>query len=737
MSILTQKNGKRLSRTIDYNEIQFDNQVGSGGFGKVFAGYLNGRKIGIKKITIYENDPNKDTLLKFIERETVTLKMFSHPNVIQYYGIAEKERSFFLLTELVSGGDLHWYIKNPQVKISWRLKLMIAKDIAASMVYLHNNNVIHRDLKSTNLLVAENWVIKVCDFGLARKIDLAAQSQMTICGTDDWMAPEVLLGDPYDKSCDVFSFGVVLIELITRLKLTPRVRNENLGIDQTYVVSKTPKDCPKEFLDLVFHCCRERPQLRPTFTQIEQLITYLLDTLTDLGDVDYPPLRSFEPPQLTMSQIAKNNNNNNSISGSNQSFPRPYVSTEKKRAGSISSSKTDSFPRPYQGSNYRPPTPQQLVQQQQQQAPTLNESVSSTPSNFSFPRPYQPSDDTSDSSSFSFPRPYQPSEGDSGSPAQTNNTDFMHMDDPEQQPPQEYEYDYNSVGGEDEYQQLQQQQEYNPDDYQYSEEEDTVVNFYDSELLSFPRPYQPEGESDDPVSTSPLLKHPDYSFPRPWSPEYDPPLPAASSPPPRMDLATQPTTSSSSSSPQPQVINVQPNPSPAAAAAAAALTNMVDERKNTFRLNITNSTGPSPNVLSSPSTPKATNPTTPKSKRSSTTVTPITSSPPISPQKAHISVQDRIKKLLTTKKGGSGGGGSSTKLGSGSSSHLESPTLNRKTLNTKEIIQKFEEITKSSNNSSSSSAGGGGWKFGSKQSFDAPVDTSATPKVIELSKRRK
>jgi len=468
MSLFDSSQNKRLSKIIDYSEIKFDdlNHVGSGGFGKVYAGYLNGRKVGIKKITIYDNDPNKEILSKFLLREIYTLKMLSHPNVIQFYGMAVKDKSYYLLTELVTGGDLHWYIKHKSNnKMNYKLILLIARDIASAMKYLHDNGVIHRDLKSTNLLVSEGWVIKVCDMGLARTVNSVEKSKMTICGTDDYMAPEVMIGEEYDQSCDVFSFGMVLIEMILRESLTPRMRNEDLGLDKPYLLNKLPKDCPDEFRQLILHCCKIQPSSRPTFEQIHGLICHLLEQMTSLGEPEYPNLRSFKPPELHI-PVSKNkpsqfsfprpyqgstNNLSNTLNtssngnGGNQeskfSFPRPYQGSNNNLANSLNSSSNGnvgnqeskfSFPRPYQGSNNN-------------LGNTLNNSnngnVGNQESKFSFPRPYQGSTNNLGNSSngnggnqeskFSFPRPYEPTEEskfvDNSSNNNLNNRTFQQL----------------------------------------------------------------------------------------------------------------------------------------------------------------------------------------------------------------------------------------------------------------------------------------------------------------------
>ncbi|KAF2071460.1 hypothetical protein CYY_007213 [Polysphondylium violaceum] len=586
MSLFDSNKSKRLSKIIDYSEIKFDdlNQVGSGGFGKVYAGYLNGRKVGIKKITIYDNDPNKEILSKFLLREIYTLKMLSHPNVIQFYGMAVKDKSYYLLTELVSGGDLHWYIKHKKNKMNYKLILLIARDIASAMKYLHDNGVIHRDLKSTNLLVSEGWVIKVCDMGLARTVNSVEKSKMTICGTDDYMAPEVMIGEEYDQSCDVFSFGMVLVEMILRESLTPRMRNEDLGLDKPYLLNKLPKDCPDEFRQLILHCCKIQPSARPSFEQIHGLICHLLEQMTSLAEPEYPSLRTFKPPDLHIPvsknkpsqfsfprpyQESSNNlaNTLNASGNSNQeskfSFPRPYQGSTNNLGNSLNNSSNNiqeskfSFPRPYQGSTNN--LGNSLNNSQQQE------------SKFSFPRPYQgstnnlgnslnsSSNNSQQESKFSFPIPYEPSEESKIYNNNNNNNPLLSNQRSYQQPFLSCSTDSDindlqcmakDINFSDSpsglcfskpFQSIDDQFNINNDDplqiddLQYNIVQDNnnsndnddeqnlqVISFEEFELLDFPRPYQPDGvENTQPTQ---LIETPDYSFPRPWNPDIDPPI---------------------------------------------------------------------------------------------------------------------------------------------------------------------------------------------------------------------
>eukprot|EP00026_Physarum_polycephalum_P006066 Phypoly_transcript_06107.p1 GENE.Phypoly_transcript_06107~~Phypoly_transcript_06107.p1 ORF type:complete len:166 (+),score=18.12 Phypoly_transcript_06107:604-1101(+) len=165
--------------------------------------------------------------------------------------------------------------------MSWGLRARIAIDIAKAMTFLHSKNVIHRDIKSKNCLVDAGWKIKVCDFGFSRKVTSRENRAMTICGTDDWMAPEVILGMPYDSKVDVYSFGIVLCEIITRKKIEKEFHREpqdafSLNVD--HPKKQVEKDCPPELLQLTIDWCKWDAHLRPDFKGILQRLTemYLL-----------------------------------------------------------------------------------------------------------------------------------------------------------------------------------------------------------------------------------------------------------------------------------------------------------------------------------------------------------------------------------------------------------------------------------------------------------------------------
>jgi len=140
------------------------------------------------------------------------------------------------------------------------------------MAYLHDvANIIHRDLKSHNLLVDENWNVKVCDFGLSRKIeDQLSDITMTSCGTPCWTAPEVLRNEKYSNKCDVYSFAICLWECCSREDPFPGLTPFQIIIEvgDKKLRLPAPKGCNESFAILMGNCWKEDPNERPTFDNI-------------------------------------------------------------------------------------------------------------------------------------------------------------------------------------------------------------------------------------------------------------------------------------------------------------------------------------------------------------------------------------------------------------------------------------------------------------------------------------
>lgn len=154
------------------NDIYIGEQISQGGFSVIHKGLLNGSPVAIKKIF----DPRlTDDLLAEIYNEIVMQSILRHPNVALLMGVMPQIPNIVIVFEYMSEGSLYnmLHLKKSSFALTMEQRLKMARDIAMTFAYMHQLGIVHRDLKSHNILVDQNLNIKVCDFGLARfKADL-------------------------------------------------------------------------------------------------------------------------------------------------------------------------------------------------------------------------------------------------------------------------------------------------------------------------------------------------------------------------------------------------------------------------------------------------------------------------------------------------------------------------------------------------------------------------------------
>ncbi|XP_063285808.1 mitogen-activated protein kinase kinase kinase 20 isoform X1 [Pelobates fuscus] len=246
---------------IKFNDLQFYESCGGGSFGSVYrAQWLSqDKEVAVKK------------LLK-IEKEAEILSMLSHRNIIQFYGAVLEPPNYCIVTEYAAGGSLYDYINsNRSEDMDMEHIMAWATDVAKGMHYLHMEapiRVIHRDLKSRNVVITIDGVLKICDFG-ASKFHTHT-THMSLVGTFPWMAPEVIQSLPVSETCDTYSYGVVLWEMLTRE--VPFKGLEGLQV-AWLVVEKNerltiPSSCPRSFDVLMRQCWEADAKKRPSFKQI-------------------------------------------------------------------------------------------------------------------------------------------------------------------------------------------------------------------------------------------------------------------------------------------------------------------------------------------------------------------------------------------------------------------------------------------------------------------------------------
>ncbi|KAF9371109.1 hypothetical protein CPC16_003249 [Podila verticillata] len=260
---------------IQWTDLKAFTSIGSGSFGRVYHGDLLGTEVAIKECVRSESRAFDE---KYFKREVDILKQSRHPNIVQFMGICKRKKRFYIITEFLPLGNLRQWIQDENKEFGWDTRISFAIDISLALAYLHHKNIIHRDLKGENLLVSENMRIKVCDFGFSRveAKDDDEMRRISYCGTDGYMAPEILLGEDFDCSVDVFSFGVILCEMMARHVVDSQHFQRippDMCISPDEILFRAQTGCPLELGELAIHCVQFQPTNRPKLQNIVERLT--------------------------------------------------------------------------------------------------------------------------------------------------------------------------------------------------------------------------------------------------------------------------------------------------------------------------------------------------------------------------------------------------------------------------------------------------------------------------------
>lgn len=266
------------------SDFTIDKELGHGSFGMIYR--VKSLKTGgvyvIKKINI-EHLSQKSQ--KEVIHEAQILKKLDHPNIVKYFCSFMDGKSLCIVMEYINGGDLHKLIRLYQDKKTFLPEPEIWKmafELSTAIQYLHSKNIIHRDIKTLNILITKDHTIKLADLGASKIV--SAPMQVTRIGTPLYLAPELVKHKPYDYKVDIWALGCVIYSLA---KLQPPFQAENLITLGMQIVSKNPEPLPsiysEHLTEFVLKMLSKQPIDRPGISGVMSLIA----RFKDLKDVQY------------------------------------------------------------------------------------------------------------------------------------------------------------------------------------------------------------------------------------------------------------------------------------------------------------------------------------------------------------------------------------------------------------------------------------------------------------------
>lgn len=341
--------------TVSFNDLQLEKQIGEGSFGRVYMAKWNETLVAVKMLSSVGNSTDEDASLTLsnpvfsnLAKESNMMAALRHPNVVAFLGVCLEPPC--IITEYCARGSLTDVLRGAKASpakaslLDWPRRLNMALDAAKGMLYLHNHAppIIHRDLKSPNLLVDKHWRLKVSDFNLSKLLEEGAVMSSMAATNPRWLAPEILGGNNATFASDVYSYGVVMWELMT-WDLPWGVTNPwqvvTVVMEGGRLSVPSRADLPgpdnfsfgglEDYISLMQRCWSQIQEDRPTFQEIiSELRDILAQALAKAGKVVTPTRSGSEDSQM----FGKGNTDGDSTATSHEVSRNHLAASERSMA---------------------------------------------------------------------------------------------------------------------------------------------------------------------------------------------------------------------------------------------------------------------------------------------------------------------------------------------------------------------------------------------------------------------
>ncbi|XP_028328169.1 tyrosine-protein kinase Lyn isoform X2 [Gouania willdenowi] len=256
---------------ISKESIRMVTKLGAGQFGEVWMAYYNNKN----KVAVKTLKAGTMTVEAFMEEANV-MRTLQHNRLVRLYAVVTESEPIYIVTEFMANGSLLDFLKTDSgCRLQLPKLIDFSAQIAEGMVYIEKKNYIHRDLRAANVLVSESLLCKIADFGLARVIEEDEyKAREGAKFPIKWTAPEAINYGTFTIKSDMWSFGVLLYEIITygRIPYPGLTKGEVISSVQNGYRMPRPDTCPSKLYEIMLSCWKDRPEDRPTFEYMQSIL---------------------------------------------------------------------------------------------------------------------------------------------------------------------------------------------------------------------------------------------------------------------------------------------------------------------------------------------------------------------------------------------------------------------------------------------------------------------------------